>query len=386
MTSVRIPKFNSNDSAYVLVEWLVEDGAEVVAGQEVAQIETSKAVVELTSPDGGVLSRHLAERAECGVGDVVAELHPDRESYAREQRAAPEAAVDDQQAAADVSVLTRAARELADERGIPHDRLHALGRRVVKRGDVELLLTGGGAGQGESDATSVTDLPLPATQRAVAATVRESHRTVPAAFVAMKVEVTAALAHATRLSGSEQALIGLPELVVAAVASLHQRHPLCFASIVDEEVVRTYAAAQVGVTIDTGNGLTVATVRDTATLSCAQIAHRLMELRLRSVRQNFRSQDLTGSNVVVALHNEDDVVMARPIVFPAHTCSFVLTGTLEEVVLDENGRPSRRKVVHLGLAYDHRVLNGRDATAALRELKRAIESPAGIAAGEWVSS
>lgn len=45
--SVRIPKFNSNDSAYVLVEWLVEDGAEVVAGQEVAQIETSNTATAL---------------------------------------------------------------------------------------------------------------------------------------------------------------------------------------------------------------------------------------------------------------------------------------------------------------------------------------------------
>ncbi|KAM9866319.1 hypothetical protein ACIFOC_00523 [Leucobacter aridicollis] len=39
-----------------LVEWLVEDGATVTEGQNIASIETSKLVNELVAPVAGVIS------------------------------------------------------------------------------------------------------------------------------------------------------------------------------------------------------------------------------------------------------------------------------------------------------------------------------------------
>ncbi len=48
-----------------LVEWLVEDGATVAEGQNIASIETSKLVNELVAPAAGVIS-HKKE-----AGDMV---------------------------------------------------------------------------------------------------------------------------------------------------------------------------------------------------------------------------------------------------------------------------------------------------------------------------
>lgn len=412
MTAVRVPKFNSNDAAYLLLEWVVEDGETVTDGQEIALLETSKAVVELNSPGDGVLERRAEARTECAVGDPVAVLHPDRSAYERgaTPMAPPNAPAEP---SAQPCSVTRGARELAEEHGIPLERLHALGRKVVRRAHVEDLLAdaagrahrpgetdtpgpqGNDAGahrngtasqltgpdaqhllNGTDEAADGRTEPLSAVQRAVAATVSESHRTVPTAYVAVRVGVDAALEHAARLSRSERALIGLPELLVAAVAALRPRFPHCFATPVGEDAVRVHPAAHVGVTVDTGNGLFVATVRDAETLAPADIAHRLMEFRLRSLRGGFRAEHLADSTVALSLHTEDDVVLARPIVFPGHTCSVALPGVLDEVVLDADGAPRRRRVVNLGLAYDHRVLNGRTAMAFLRALKELLESPA----------
>ncbi|MCD9587289.1 2-oxo acid dehydrogenase subunit E2 [Streptomyces sp. 8ZJF_21] len=396
MTAVRVPKFNSNDAAYLLLEWVVEDGETVTDGQEIALLETSKAVVELNSPGDGVLEQKAEAHTECAVGDPVAVLHPDRTAY---ERGATPVAPPNAPAgpSAPPCSVTRGARELAEERGIPLERLYALGRKVVRRSHVEDLLAkaagrahrpgetdapgpqGNGMappGAGTDEAVDGPTEPLSAVQRAVAATVSESHRTVPTAFVAVRVGVDAALEHAARLSRSERALIGLPELLVAAIAAVRTRFPHCFATLVGEDAVRVRPAAHVGVTIDTGNGLFVATVRDAETLTPADIAHRLMEFRLRSLRGGFRAEHLADSAVALSLHTEDDVVLARPIVFPGHTCSVALPGVLDEVVLDADGAPRRRRVVNLGLAYDHRVLNGRTAMAFLRALKEFLESPA----------
>ncbi|TLF53514.1 pyruvate dehydrogenase, partial [Nonomuraea sp. KC401] len=59
MAEIRVPKLNTNDSAYVLAAWLVRDGEPVRAGQAVAEVETSKTVEELVSEHDGVLT-HLA--------------------------------------------------------------------------------------------------------------------------------------------------------------------------------------------------------------------------------------------------------------------------------------------------------------------------------------
>ncbi|QLH25629.1 2-oxo acid dehydrogenase subunit E2 [Streptomyces sp. Rer75] len=381
MTAVRIPKFNSNDAAYLLLEWLAEDGEEVTDGQEIALLETSKAVVELASPGDGVLERRVMARSDCAVGDSVAVLHPDRAAYERgstAERTPPGRAVD---TPPETCTVTRAARELAEEHGIPPERLHGLGRTVVRRSHVEELLANTSTTPGRAEAPEGAQTadgrtePLSAQQRAVAATVSASHRTVPSAFVVVRVDVDAALEHAAGLSRTEQALIGLPELLVAAMAALRPRFPYCFATLVGEDAVRTHPTAHVGVTIDTGQGLFVATVRNAETLSCADIAHRLMEFRMRSLRGSFRAEHLADSGVALSLHTDDDVVLARPIVFPGHTCSVVLPGVLEEVVLDADGTPRRRRVVNLGLAYDHRVLNGRTAMAFLRALKETLERP-----------
>ena len=48
-----------------LSEWLVEDGSEVTEGQAIAELETSKVQVEVTSPASGTITYLVAE------GDVV---------------------------------------------------------------------------------------------------------------------------------------------------------------------------------------------------------------------------------------------------------------------------------------------------------------------------
>ncbi|MER5770036.1 2-oxo acid dehydrogenase subunit E2 [Streptomyces sp. NPDC001985] len=376
MTGIRIPRFNSNDESYVLVEWLAEDGGRVAEGEPVAVIETSKATVELDSPADGVVQHGLPEHTECAVGDVVAVLHPDEAAHraARDRPPAP--------AAPDVPAgpaLTRGARELAAGHGIGAAELAATGRKLLKRADIERLLAARApapaAPAGTSRPPGGTLRPLSAAQRAVAATVSASHRTVPTAYVAVRARVDRALERAAGAGRTHGALIGLPELLIAAVASLRERFPYCFATLVDDTTVELHDTAAVGVTIDTGDGLYVAAVHRAETLDCVGIARLLMEFRLRSLRRDFRAEDLAGSNVVVSLHNDPGVVLARPIVFPGHSCAVVLPGVQEEVFLDEAGAPAVRRTVQLGLSYDHRVLNGREATRFLLALRELLEAP-----------
>ncbi len=71
-TAVEIPLVNVNDGTVKLTAWLVKDGEEVREGQKLAEIETSKALVELAASVGGKIHIRVAAGVELTVGTIIA--------------------------------------------------------------------------------------------------------------------------------------------------------------------------------------------------------------------------------------------------------------------------------------------------------------------------
>ncbi|MEV4014611.1 2-oxo acid dehydrogenase subunit E2 [Nonomuraea angiospora] len=377
MTELRVPKLNNNDTEYLLVEWLAEDGAGVVKGDPVVVLETSKAAEELMAEADGVLRRTAETGATCRPGDVIAHISDGSapapaaaEPGAAADSPAPAPAVGEPGAAGGDSgpIVTAPAQALIDEHGVDPARIRALGKKVIKRADVLALLE-----TGADDAQ-----PLPAVQRAVAAAVTRSHQTIPAAFTAVKLDAGPAIARARALSKEARALIGLPELLVSAVASLHGQFPMCFAEPVTpdgpggELTVRPSPGPNVGVTVDVGTGLYVPVLRDADRLSVKEIAERLTAYRTKAAQAAFREDDLAGGNIVVTLHTDTAVLLAVPIVFPGQTCALSLCAPQHEFALDSAGNVVKRTTVTLGLAFDHRLVNGREAAMFLNAIRKTI--------------
>ncbi|MEO3801716.1 2-oxo acid dehydrogenase subunit E2 [Nonomuraea sp. B1E8] len=388
MVEIRVPKLNSNDSAYVLVAWLAPDGAAVRAGEVVAEVETSKTVEELASEHDGVLTHLAPAGRDIAPGDPIARVTaPDAPAGPPSRHppasAAPMAAPTGA-GTGDGPLVTAPAQALIDELGVDPERVRALPVKVVRRADVERLAAAGphaiparraGGPDGSEPGPVTADRGTPVTgggslralsgnQRAVGRTVSLSHRTVPAAFAAVKVDVGEAAAAARDLTRRLRMLVGLPDLLISAVARLHHDFPLFFATLVDEGTARVPDAPHVGVTIDLGTGLYVPVIRDADTKSVTEIAGELGAYRRLAQRGGFREEQLAGGNIVVTLHHDAGIVMAVPIVFPGQACAVALTSPQPE---------GGRTVAVVGLAYDHRLINGRDAVLFLQALRETLE-------------
>ncbi|MGV4982174.1 2-oxo acid dehydrogenase subunit E2 [Streptomyces sp. NRAIS3] len=371
MIDIEVPKLNNNDTAYVLVEWLAEDGQELKEGDPLVVIETSKAAEELSCAHGGILHRLVAAPADCGQGDVIAHLfasEADRQEFLAGRPADPTPAVVDDSAEA-LPTLTEPARLLAQRHGIEPAALSRLGLRVVREADVRRLLS-----EASQDRKTRIHTPNRA-QRAVAAAVSQSHREIPAAFTAVVVTVDSALATARELSERTGALIGLPELLVAVLGRLHGRFPLCYGTPTDEGTLLLPEEAHVGVTVDVGRGLFAPVVKNAGERTLDEIAGLLMDYRIKTMREAFQTDDLNGANILLSLNNNDDVLLAQPIVFPGQTCAVALAGTRREAVFADDGAVIPRSVAVVGLAYDHRFVNGSTAVEFLKAIKEGLESP-----------
>jgi acetyltransferase-like isoleucine patch superfamily enzyme len=126
---------DANTEYALLAEWLVEDRAEVTAGQPVCVVETTKATVEVESPGAGTIVQLYGEDVEVELGKTIAYVAESADELAAldekgEEKPAPKPAGDRK--------ATRKAVELAELHGID---LSAIDKRgFITEKDVEELI------------------------------------------------------------------------------------------------------------------------------------------------------------------------------------------------------------------------------------------------------
>ena len=366
MADIRVPKLNNNDQAYTLVEWLAPDNEPVNPGDPVATLETSKAAEDLICEESGVLWHVVQAGSECQPGEVICQVvPPGTERGSAERAASAKPAADDD--ADDAPVITQPAQVLIDQLSIGADQLRELDTKVVRAADIERLA----AADGYRDRT----YKLPVVQRAVARTVQRSHQSIPAAYTVVKVDIGAAQDAARQLGIRLHKMVGLPELLIAAVAPLYQQYPLFFATPVGDDTLLLADDSHVGITIDADNGLFVPVIKNASTRTVEEIAEIAGTFRLSASRGRFREEDLNGGNISIALHRDPDIVLAIPLIFPGQTCCLALAGAQQVLIRDDEGNVTARTIANIGLAYDHRFTNGAQALRFLQSVKEALESP-----------
>lgn len=358
MYELAVPTLNSNDTTYILIEWLFDDGDLVPAGAEVATVETSKAAEGLVCEEGGILRREVQATRECRPGDILARLFRDQEEQRRFATPTRE------EASEPALVVTEPARRLIEQHGLDLDLFRSAGHRVVGRADVQRLL------DASVGARSVPDRG----QRAVARMVTIAHRTIPTAHAMVAVTVDSALEFLSRCSIEQGIRVRLPELLIEAVAGLFERYPMFFAEAHEDGEFTAAAEPGIGVTVDVGRGLAMPVVRGAALASLPSIAEALVAFREAALRGRFTEADLAGGNLGISLP-AGDVIQVQPLVLPGRACMLALGATQVVPHLQPDGRVVARHVVNLSAAYDHRLVNGRDAAGFLGELKHALESP-----------
>ncbi|GAB1694966.1 2-oxo acid dehydrogenase subunit E2 [Krasilnikovia sp. M28-CT-15] len=316
---VVLARLNTNDTEYTLVEWLVADGAVVAEGDSIAEVETSKTIEVVTANAAGVLRHGLTAGSPCEPGETIASIGGGTDSTTS---AEPVVAA--------TPVAPAPAREDAD---------------VVA---------------------------LSSAQRRVARVVTVSRQSIPDAFVLREVSLAGFdVVNAARVQADEDPL-GLLETVVAVLGRLPAEHRICFATLTGDEAVRLPEGINVGVTLDAGRGLFVPVVRGVDRRSFQDIADDLADLRMDAFRGELTEDQLSDANIAVSWNHEPGVVMVQPVIPPGLACALSVGGRLEAVAV-RDGRAVSRPVLHLGLAHDHRFVNGREAVAFLAAVAQHIE-------------
>jgi pyruvate dehydrogenase E2 component (dihydrolipoamide acetyltransferase) len=374
---VVMPALGMAQETGTLLRWLKAPGDEVAEGEPLMEIETDKATVEIEAPASGVLADVRAGVGdEVPVGRVVAlilrageEPPPAAEAEAGPTptpEPAPEPAGTAGPAGAEAP-----ARVLASP----------LARRAARERGVDLAAV---TGTGPDGAVLLADVPAPdrarqepgltelgALWRRMAERVTRSWTTTPHFHLLRE-------ARADRLEGRLAAAgdqagrqLTYTDLLVRLTATALRRHPELNSSWRDGRVLRC-PDVHVGLAVAVEDGLVVPVIRDADRLDLAGIAARRVDLVERARERRLDPADLSGGTFTISNLGMYGVDAFLAVINPPQA-AILTVGRVAPRVVAEGDRPVVRPTVGLGLACDHRVVDGARAASFLQTLVGLVE-------------
>ena len=167
----------------------------------------------------------------------------------------------------------------------------------------------------------------------------------------------------------------MPFFALAAAEALRV-HPKLNASI-DGENILYHPTENISFAVDTEKGLLTPVIRDAASLNIAQIAGQIADLAARTRNNQLKPDELGGGTFTLTNTGSRGALFDTPVVFLPQV-AILGTGVVTKrpvVVQAADGSDSIaiRSMVYLALSYDHRLVDGADASRFLVDVKARLE-------------
>lgn len=378
MIVVAMPRLSDSMEDGTILRWLIGDGTKVRRGDELAEIETDKAIMTYEADAEGILQHLAAEGDTVAVGATIAHLLDESEARHGGERPEPVAPV-----AADTGAVggragspprlkaSPLARRAARDLGVELERLTGSGPggRIV-RADVEAACPDEGVYVRKDAGETVVEMTR--AQRTIARRVSESNAEVPDFQVRIEVDVTKLLAlrHGLREAGHEASL---NDFVVRACALALRDHPRVNGTYRDG-VFDLHPRVNVGVAVAAEGMLAVPTIFDADTKPVTQIAAEARVLVARVREGTITPADLTGGTFTVSNLGMFGVTSFTAVVSVGQAAILAVGDAVQRAVI-EDGNVVARSIMDLTMSCDHRILYGADAAAFLSDLRRLLGQP-----------
>lgn len=170
----------------------------------------------------------------------------------------------------------------------------------------------------------------------------------------------------------------MPFFTLAAAEALRV-HPKINSSVDGENIIY-HPSENISFAVDTERGLLTPVIRDAASLSLAQIAKQIADLADRTRNNQLKPDELSGGTFTLTNTGSRGALFDTPVVFLPQS-AILGTGIVTKrpaVVTDADGNESIaiRSLVYLALSYDHRTIDGADASRFLTDVKARLEAAA----------
>jgi pyruvate dehydrogenase E2 component (dihydrolipoamide acetyltransferase) len=279
-------------------------------------------------------------------------------------------------------------RKLARELGVDLASVPGSGERgLITRADVTSYA--GGASSTAPDHATPSEgagekrIPIRGVRKATADAMVRSAFGAPQASVFLTIDVTPTTELIARLRArAEFADVrpGLLALVAKALLLAVRRTPEVNARWDDaaNEIVQT-EAVHLGIAAATPRGLLVPVIRDADRMSLAEVAGAIRQLAETARAGRTAPADLSGGTITITNVGVFGVDIGTPILTPGEA-AILAVGAVRRQPWEHEGGIALRDVLSLALTFDHRIVDGEQASRFLADIGAVLRDPASVLA------
>ncbi|MFT8396537.1 2-oxoglutarate dehydrogenase, E2 component, dihydrolipoamide succinyltransferase [Propionibacterium sp.] len=145
----------------------------------------------------------------------------------------------------------------------------------------------------------------------------------------------------------------------------------------DAGTITYHASEEVGIAVDTPRGLMVPVIKGAGDLNVGGIAKRIADLAARSRDGKIGPDELTGATFTITNYGSTGTLFDTPIINQPNV-AILGTGAMVKrpvVITDAHGEDTIaiRPMMYLSMTYDHRLVDGADASRFLSAVKTRLE-------------
>jgi len=434
-----LPDIGEGIAEAEIVAWHVSVGDMVEEDQQIADMMTDKATVEMESPVAGKVIEVAGEvgdtiaigsmlvtiEVEGEIPDDVAEENakaaeaeadsapapapapapkddeveerievenPDAsdadDAHEADPEPAPKQPVEKSAPKADTKVLASpAVRKRAKDLGIDLAQVKSAEDGRIRHGDLDQFLAYSG---GYSPATGPREdetVKVIGMRRRIAQNMAASKRNIPHFTYVDEVDVTALEEMRAQLNegrGDKPKLTILPLLITAICQTLPE-FPMINATYDDEEgVVTRHGSVNMGMAAQTDAGLMVPVIKNAQGQNLWQLAREIGRLAEAARTGKAKSDEMQGGTLTVTSLGPLGGIATTPVINRPEVAIIGPNKIVERPMFvtgaDGVERVEKRKLMNISISCDHRVVDGWDAASFIQALKKRLESPALILA------
>ena len=290
----------------------------------------------------------------------------------------------------DAGYVTPLVRKFAQDSGVDLSRVSGtgVGGRIRK----EDVMAATSAPVGSSAAPAAAHVPAPISalrgtsepmsrlrkvlaERAVASMVSSAQLTTVVEVDVTRIAEMRKSIQARFTAATGTKLNFMPFFFLASAEALRS-HPKLNASI-EGETINYHPSENISFAVDTERGLLTPVIRDAASLSLAQIAQQIADLASRTRENKLKPDEMMGGTFTLTNTGSRGALFDTPVVFLPQV-AILGTGVVQKrpvVITSSDGQESIaiRSMVYLALSYDHRLVDGADASRYLVDVKARLE-------------
>jgi len=417
----KLPDVGEGTAEAEIVAWHVKVGDVIEEDQNLVDVMTDKATVEMTSPvSGKVLSLHGEPGAMAPVGAPLVELEVEGagnvkgngksapapvpkkvEAPKAEAKPAPVKEAHEPQLAAPAApaagkpaFTTRAPGEKPLASPAVRQRAHDLGIELqfvpgtgpagrISHADLDAYVASGGRAvalrPGLASREGIEEVKVIGLRRKIAEKMQDSKRRIPHYAYVDEIDMTeleSLRAHLNTTKKPEQPKLTVLPFFMRALVKVLPHYPQINARFDDEAgVVQRHAAIHIGIATQTANGLIVPVVRHAEALDIWQSAVEVARVAVAARENKATKDELSGSTITITSLGPLGGLVTTPVINHPEVAIIGPNAIVERPVV-KDGQIVVRKMMNLSSSFDHRVVDGYDAAEFVQRIKALLEHPA----------